>query len=709
MSTINLTGNYGTTPYRVSGLASGTVIDAETASWIESNSGSGSNDYPFQVVKSPNVVIDGGTINGQIDQTSDWRTVYNDGNSAAVRTEDTPNVVIRDWRITNTWDAVRVSWNSPNFLIEDVWVTNARDDAVENDRLQTGTIRDSLFDGVFGGISIDPSSASPVDGSNQTVTVDGVLMRMKSYLYEGEMTHSAMIKTDSATNGTVTPHLVFTNNVFAIEDVNHHSYRSMLDAWAHTTTSSNNFLLNLSDTPLPDDYPMPPKGWTVIQGQAARDYWDHAKAEWIANHEGDGGATVPPPDGSTGTPTTPDDTTPPGSDTTGKTITGTQLDDSKLIGTAAADTISGLGGRDHLYGGAGNDTLFGGAGNDAMRGDAGADTMFGGLGNDDYYVDNVNDVVSETTTRGVDDGGNDRVYSTVSYTLSPFLERLVLEESAGAISATGNAQVNSIVGNSNANLISGGGGKDTLTGGLGAASFVVGPANAANTVTIPDFAAADKIGITASDYGLSQGHGLVDNGSGALALDPTWFATGTQGTVAGHGQFLYNTSTRSVMWDADGSGAGTGIALAKLQTGAVVTASNFAISGATGTAVVGDIGDGTSATTARTTATPTILVDTTASGSDTTGTTTGSSPSTNGTPATTGGTIAEGTTNSPDPTSGGGHHLAQILGLWTPGGASGSPDSESGGLGNHWQQAFAAATASAPGGDWHQHYAEHFW
>jgi hypothetical protein len=275
-------------------------------------------------------------------------------------------------------------------------------------------------------------------------------------------------------------------------------------------------------------------------------------------------------------------------------ITGTELDDPNLTGTAEGDTISGLGGRDHLYGGAGNDTLFGGAGNDAMRGDAGADTMFGGAGDDDYYVDDVNDVVSETTTPGVDDGGKDRVYSTVSYILSPFLERLVLLESAVAISATGNAQVNSIVGNANANIISGGGGKDTITGGLGPDTFVFGPANAANTVTITDFAAEDKFGITASDYGLSQGNGLVDNGSGTLVLDPAWFATvtGNQGTVAGHGQFLYNTITRSVMWDPDGSGAATGIALATLQTGAVVSASNFTISGTTGNPVVGDISVG---------------------------------------------------------------------------------------------------------------------
>src|SRR2546421_59796 len=273
-------------------------------------------------------------------------------------------------------------------------------------------------------------------------------------------------------------------------------------------------------------------------------------------------------------------------------IVGTELDDN-LTGTAANDTISGLGGRDHLYGGAGNDTLFGGAGDDALHGDAGADTMFGGAGNDDYYVDDVNDVVSETTTPGVDDGGTkDRVYSTVSYTLSPFIERLVLLESAVAISATGNAQNNAIVGNSKRNIIHRRAGKDTLTGGLGADTFVLGPANVANTVSITDFAAEDKFGITASDYGLSQGSGLVDNGAGVLVLDPAWFATvsGTQGTVAGHGQFLYNSTTGSVMWDPDGSGAAAGIALATLQKGAVVSASNFAISGGNNsTPVVGNI------------------------------------------------------------------------------------------------------------------------
>src|SRR4029453_11300986 len=98
---------------------------------------------------------------------------------------------------------------------------------------------------------------------------------------------------------------------------------------------------------------------------------------------------------------------------------------------------------------------------------------------------------------------------------------LGLPQPPAAISATGNAQVNSIVGNSNANIINGGGGKDTLTGGLGADTFVLGPANAANPVPITDFAAEDRFGITASDYGLSQG-----NASTMAPVHSSWTRVG---------------------------------------------------------------------------------------------------------------------------------------------------------------------------------------
>ncbi|MGG5817776.1 M10 family metallopeptidase C-terminal domain-containing protein [Falsiroseomonas sp. HW251] len=387
---INLSSAYGYTQYRVSGLEAGTIVNAGDSTWIhDNNSADGhSNPYPFAIYKAPDVVLDGGTIMGNIDLTTDWRTVYDFGNAAAIRTEDTPNVVIRDWRITDTWDAVRVSWNSPNFLIERVWVTDARDDAVENDRLQSGTIRDCLFDGVFSGVSVDPDSANPVDGHNNTVTLDGVLMRMKSFLYEGELTHSSMIKTDSATNGAVTPHLRFINTVFAIEDVQHHSYRSMFDAWAHTVESHGNVFLNLSDTPLPSGYPTPPAGWTILQGQAARDYWQQAKTEWIAEHPGIGTSTGTSSSGST--PTDPPPVTPPPGDTTPTDVTATfstanfagTTGNDTAVGNALANTITMKNGDDLVAGGAGDDTIDAGNGADTVSGNAGKDVFVFARGGD---------------------------------------------------------------------------------------------------------------------------------------------------------------------------------------------------------------------------------------------------------------------------------------------------------------------------------------
>ena len=238
-------------------------------------------------------------------------------------------------------------------------------------------------------------------------------------------------------------------------------------------------------------------------------------------------------------------------------IFGTEAAET-LNGTSANDRIYGLGGNDKLYGKNGNDELYGGAGNDTVNGNAGADIMFGGSGDDTYYVDNVGDVVSEETVAGVDDGGNDRVYSTISYTLGAFFEKLTLTGSA-AIDATGNAQANTLIGNDATNVLTGGLGKDTLTGGAGADTFMFGPADATSTDNVLDFAAADRVGINASDYGLSLGNGLVLDGSGTLVLDPAYFATVSgsstvQGTASGHGQFVFNTTTLKLMWDADGAG-----------------------------------------------------------------------------------------------------------------------------------------------------------
>jgi Ca2+-binding RTX toxin-like protein len=280
-------------------------------------------------------------------------------------------------------------------------------------------------------------------------------------------------------------------------------------------------------------------------------------------------------------------------------ILGTNAPET-LNGTSQADRIYGLDGDDKLYGGTGNDEIYGGFGNDTLRGDAGADLMFGGAGNDTYYVDDAGDIVSEQLVPGVDDGGNDRVYTTITFSLGAFIERATLTGTAAG-DLTGNDVANVLTGNDAANILSGGGGiddllagggndrliggagKDNLTGGLGADTFVFGPADVTSTDKVKDFSAEDFLGISANDFGLTLGNGLVDNGSGTLVLDPDYFtiisgSSNVQGTISGHGQFLFNTTTLTLLWDADGASTlSSGVAIATFNAGTTLSATSFLV------------------------------------------------------------------------------------------------------------------------------------
>lgn len=237
------------------------------------------NRYPLLIEQQDRTAIVGGLFLSRVPQSSEWRATY--CNSSVITFEGAPNGVVDGVRITGAWDAIRASRGSPGLLIVNSWISNARDDAVEDDFLQAATIRDTLIDGAFQGISVKPRKDSGTgDASNQTVTLSGVLLRLQEYSYKEGRRFGALTKSDQRA-----PRFRVTNSVVAVDYAGGNSYPQFwATSWSKLTGSSNNLFLWLSDAPIPDFVPLPPSSFRMLRGQAARDAWTRAKNNWINCH-----------------------------------------------------------------------------------------------------------------------------------------------------------------------------------------------------------------------------------------------------------------------------------------------------------------------------------------------------------------------------------------------------------------------------------------
>ncbi|WP_447794270.1 M10 family metallopeptidase C-terminal domain-containing protein [Pseudomonas farris] len=143
-----------------------------------------------------------------------------------------------------------------------------------------------------------------------------------------------------------------------------------------------------------------------------------------------------------------------------------------------------------------NNRMTGNDGANILDGGLGTDTLIGGLGNDTYIVDNLGDILTETSTLA---GEIDTVRSSVDWTLGANLENLVL--SGNAINGTGNELNNSLTGNTGANTLVGGIGADIMTGGDGVDTYYVDNVGDAVIETDASLTALDRV-FSSIDYTL---------------------------------------------------------------------------------------------------------------------------------------------------------------------------------------------------------------
>jgi Ca2+-binding RTX toxin-like protein len=144
------------------------------------------------------------------------------------------------------------------------------------------------------------------------------------------------------------------------------------------------------------------------------------------------------------------------------TLTGGPNNDV-LNGGTGNDLLQGLGGDDTLGGLAGNDTLDGGTGNDKLA---------GGTGNDIYYVDSLQDKVTEKVGEGTDE-----IQATIALTTAvAYVENYTFKLATG-VTFTGNDLNNRITGGDGDDTLNGGNGNDTLNGGIGKDNLIGGNGN----------------------------------------------------------------------------------------------------------------------------------------------------------------------------------------------------------------------------------------
>jgi Ca2+-binding RTX toxin-like protein len=212
--------------------------------------------------------------------------------------------------------------------------------------------------------------------------------------------------------------------------------------------------------------------------------------------------------------------------------------------------------------------IVGNAGNNVFNGGGGADTLYGFGGNDVYYVDLASVQVVEAAG-----GGNDAIYTSVSYTLAGGAEVELLSTNSyaatGAINLTGNGFSNVVAGNAGANTLNGGAGADTLHGFGGADNFAFTTAlGGGNVDLLADFVAADDT--IQLDDAIFAGIGTPG------AFNANAFVVGSAAADADD-RIVYNQATGQLFYDADGNGAGAAVLFATLSGAPLLTASDFAV------------------------------------------------------------------------------------------------------------------------------------
>ena len=233
-----------------------------------------------------NITWHAGIIAGSIPQSWSWRKTHDFGGGGIYIHNDGP-IEWQHIRIHNVEDGVKPREapeysNTGSWMLRDCYFTAIRDDAIENDRFEPGTVKDCLFDGVYAFMSEQDENVgnNTTIGPNEedTIYIQHVYARLygtngaegpgKWFKWLGDVPHHKVAVSDS---------------VFAIGSEPRLGWKDENIPPEVRWVGNNNFILWLGT---PGEYGGPkPEGVTFLEGKAAQEKWIAVRNTWLTDHD----------------------------------------------------------------------------------------------------------------------------------------------------------------------------------------------------------------------------------------------------------------------------------------------------------------------------------------------------------------------------------------------------------------------------------------
>ena len=259
-------------------LAPSTKLDAATAQFTTPAL------ETIYLAGGANICWSGGQVIGRYPPSTSWDMMHDSYGMIAHQ----PSFRLENYRAFNQGKGISYDGaENTDWSVRGIYLKYIRDDCIENDFLNSGTIDDSFFDGCYSGVSAQRYAASmDQDGHTNLVTMKNSLMRMQAMdaAYSGAVPNgNPFWKWDD-----LGPQLALYNNVFRA-DARAREDQGIRETMVppNLVDCANNVMIWLGPGAFPYSYPATFNGktcFTILTGQVGLAYWNAAVATWTARH-----------------------------------------------------------------------------------------------------------------------------------------------------------------------------------------------------------------------------------------------------------------------------------------------------------------------------------------------------------------------------------------------------------------------------------------